>query len=423
MVRRGLVLEMATLDLGSNLKGLFKDHRKHSKLPQFFDDSGKRVETIDKCSFIELLDSLVYPKGISTPFKSKRGSGDNYTLESIVNCLLNSSFSYTEYMQECRKVGCPAVSLVDRKDLIAYLTGEKGTCEFLDESSLPPIPFRSIEEAVKKQRMLVQPADDQSAPVAMELEPESIAKQLALIEKKIPFRPGISKKSYSFVLGIVKEIAKKEATSSHSASVKAPLKSGTKSSILDNIKANAESMNIKDPSAKHSIVAKPSQQALPVQTSIPIIVVPASFTSLINMFNVKSFLEDESFVTPQEARARGPVRKEIRLRIVDKQSGNQFCVIDNVNRLKIEDWENVIAVFVQGESWQFKGWKWESPVELFSHVKGYWLKYEDENPVCEAKNWNVEVLNISKSKRHLDSTAVVKFWHSLNNFVERRRRV
>ena len=50
---------------------------------------------------------------------------------------------------------------------------------------------------------------------------------------------------------------------------------------------------------------------------------------------------------------------------------------------KIEDWENVVAVFVQGESWQFKGWKWESPVELFSHVKGFWLKYEDENPACE----------------------------------------
>jgi hypothetical protein len=24
-------------------------------------------------------------------------------------------------------------------------------------------------------------------------------------------------------------------------------------------------------------------------------------------------------------------------------------------------------VFVAGQLWQFKGWKWEKPVELFSH--------------------------------------------------------
>lgn len=415
---------MAALDLGSNLKELFKNHKKHSKLPQFFDESGERVESIDRCFFVELLDSLVYPKVTAAPFKSKRGSGDNYTLESIVNCLLNSSLSYTEYMQECRKLGCPAVSIVDRKDLIAYLTGEKGVCEFLDESSLPPVPFRSVAEAVRKQRMLAEPTDEQPVSVAMELEPVSIAQQLAMIEKKIPFRPGISKKSYSFVLGVAKEISRRETSAARSAStsVKAPLKSGTKSSILDSIQANAENQGTKEQPTRQAHAVRASQSLPQAPASIPIIVVPASFTSLINMYNVKGFLEDETFVTPQEARARGPVRKEIRLKITDKQTGKQFFIIDNVNRLKIEDWESVVAIFVQGESWQFKGWKWESPVELFSHVKGFWLKYEDENPVCEARNWNVEALNISKSKRHLDSTAVVKFWHSLHGFLERRRR-
>ena len=235
---------MVTLDLGTNLKELFKNHKRHSKLPQFINDSGSRVDSIDKCSFIELLDSLIYPKITTTPFKSKRGSGSNYSLECVVNCLLNHSLSYTEYMQECRKLTCPVVSLVDGKYLVAYLTGEKATCEFLDESYLPPVPFRSVDEVVRKQKVANEPLEDnadKTAAIAMEIEPESLSKIVSRIEKKIPFRPGISKKSYSFVLGIVKEILKTESVAAQAPAVKAPLKSGTKSSILDNIKANAES--------------------------------------------------------------------------------------------------------------------------------------------------------------------------------------
>lgn len=46
-----------------------------------------------------------------------------------------------------------------------------------------------------------------------------------------------------------------------------------------------------------------------------------------------------------------------------------YLIIDNPTRLKPEDWERVVAVVSVGKDWQFKGWKWPSPVELFSHVK------------------------------------------------------
>jgi len=45
---------------------------------------------------------------------------------------------YTEYLAECRKYKFPSVSLIDKKNLIAYLTGEIDTCENI--SSVPSLP-------------------------------------------------------------------------------------------------------------------------------------------------------------------------------------------------------------------------------------------------------------------------------------------
>jgi parafibromin len=45
----------------------------------------------------------------------------------------------------------------------------------------------------------------------------------------------------------------------------------------------------------------------------------------------------------------------------------KFLVLDAVDTLKDGDWERVVAVFATGPDWQFKGWKWEKPVDIFSN--------------------------------------------------------
>lgn len=66
-------------------------------------------------------------------------------------------------------------------------------------------------------------------------------------------------------------------------------------------------------------------------------------------------------------------------------------------------------MFTNGSEWQFRGWKWKSPVEIFNNGKtknptryfmlvsivcGFAVKYHDE-PVKEAvKGWNVKILNV-----------------------------
>ena len=50
-----------------------------------------------------------------------------------------------------------------------------------------------------------------------------------------------------------------------------------------------------------------------------------------------------------------------------------YRLIDNVTHLERKDWERVVAVFVAGPQWQFKGWPWlsadGSPVNIFTKSK------------------------------------------------------
>lgn len=46
----------------------------------------------------------------------------------------------------------------------------------------------------------------------------------------------------------------------------------------------------------------------------------------------------------------------------------EYLVIDNPSRLAPGDWERVVAVVALGKEWQFKGWHWEKPVDLFANV-------------------------------------------------------
>lgn len=47
-----------------------------------------------------------------------------------------------------------------------------------------------------------------------------------------------------------------------------------------------------------------------------------------------------------------------------------YRVVDNPSRLSPAEWERVVAVFVSGPAWQFKGWPWDgSPVHIFANSK------------------------------------------------------
>lgn len=152
------------------------------------------------------------------------------------------------------------------------------------------------------------------------------------------------------------------------------------------------------------------------KASVWIIIVPAGSAALLTLHNAKEFLAESKYISVADARARGPKPSSIRL----EHSGHHFELIDNPARLALSDWSRVLACFTLTSTWQFKGWKWETPLELFQHILGFHVYFDDVAMDPTVAGWNVTRLAISRNKRHLDATAVMAFWNRINDTLKTR---
>lgn len=113
-----------------------------------------------------------------------------------------------------------------------------------------------------------------------------------------------------------------------------------------------------------------------------------------------------------------------------------YRVIDNPQKLTAQDWQRVVAVFVMGPAWQFKGWPWDgNPVEIFSKSKSFeetpiganflfnfcyfavcafHLRFSELKLDANVGKWSVTLLNLSQNKRHLDRAVLMTFWETLD---------
>lgn len=152
----------------------------------------------------------------------------------------------------------------------------------------------------------------------------------------------------------------------------------------------------------------------------PIIVIPSATTSLITMYNAKEILQDLRFVTTEEKKQTGEKRANEVLLQRRKEGGLTvpYRVIDNPGKLTQQDWDRVVAVFVMGPAWQFKGWPWNgNPVEIFSKICAFHLKYDEMRIDTNVARWNVVVMELSRSKRHLDRATLMVFWEKLDKHI------
>lgn len=120
-------------------------------------------------------------------------------------------------------------------------------------------------------------------------------------------------------------------------------------------------------SIRQANVSVPRSETKKSAPKIPIIVVPAAPTSLVTLYNVQKFLVDGTFMSSTDAKQQSTTPKPNSIQIQRKEgkSNRTYQIIDNPLRLSLDDWSRVKAVFVQGPAWQFKGWKWENPADLF----------------------------------------------------------
>ncbi|XP_041974171.1 parafibromin [Aricia agestis] len=165
----------------------------------------------------------------------------------------------------------------------------------------------------------------------------------------------------------------------------------------------------------------------------PIIIIPAAATSLISMFNVKDMLQEFKYVPVEQKKAEGAVREnEVLLQRRKGPTGDvpnnatamtvPYRVVDNPARLSAAEWERVVAVFVQGPAWQFKGWPWDgNPVQIFANICAFHLKWDEMKLDANVARWAVTVLNLSRTKRHLDRAVLMAFWETLDKHMMKNK--
>ncbi|XP_052789744.1 parafibromin-like [Mya arenaria] len=171
--------------------------------------------------------------------------------------------------------------------------------------------------------------------------------------------------------------------------------------------------------------SRPISQARPPPSQkkgsrTPIIIIPAATTALITMFNSKDVLQDLKFVSTDEKKSQGAKRDNEVLIQRRKSGGNTvpYRIIDNALKLTPEDWDRVVAVFVQGPAWQFKGWPWDgNPTEIFSKIKAFHLKWSELPLDNNVRKWNVTVVNLDRHRRHLDRASLQVVWEVLDKFM------
>lgn len=135
------------------------------------------------------------------------------------------------------------------------------------------------------------------------------------------------------------------------------------------------------------------------QTNLPIILVPTALTSTITMFNAKEFLETGNLTLQQDQLPDKKKPKiDILMRKLPDETTSYYKIMDDPSRLSSEEWEKVAAVFVTGQTWQFRGWKYDNPAVLFQHVLGIHLMFDDRQPPTTIQSWNCKLLKVSDSR-------------------------
>lgn len=99
-----------------------------------------------------------------------------------------------------------------------------------------------------------------------------------------------------------------------------------------------------------------------------------------------------------------------------------FELVCSVRNFTKNDWKRVVAVFVQGNDWEFTDWpKNENVTSILLKVKGFHIKYSDTLLNENIKNWNVKILEINRNKRHFDGSVQNDFWNQLEQFLMQPR--
>ncbi|CAI5735469.1 unnamed protein product [Hyaloperonospora brassicae] len=386
----------------------------------FLDASGAEVQRLDK--------------HLATAYHSKK-LDKSYDLLAVYTCFQYAALSFSDYVLKCRDARAAMVSTVDKKELVAYLKGDIETSAQIVDATPSETPSAARDRgddamgrAVKRAKtgaLDAQGPTGRAAAVALSetlsetrsgtrtetrTETATLLQLKRLLEKEYVLRTRVTmldahKTTFDNVVKLLELVNAEAKDKMEKAATKAAAAAGAGTS---------------------STATSTRREQLPMHRLVkekllgtPIIVVPAGFSDLFTMLNAQEFLEDGVYVSNMQKKASG-LRKQQELMITHEEDGHvyTFKVVDTVSRFRDKDWRSVVGVIVSGQSWQFKGWKWKFPLEVFKKVCGVHIYNQGSQLNPDIKQWDVKVLMIHPDKRHLDKVAAKEFWRFLFAFMK-----
>lgn len=372
-----------------------------------------------------IINNVSYPGNTSTAFRSLI-TKTYMDLITLVVCYQQKDVSYQDYMKYVRERKVSLILASEKSKLIDFLFGNGEAEANVDRKLLTSLSSSEIASSSSSLSSSTSSSTSQAL--------EDLHNIEWAIRKEIPFRTRTNVLECSSK-NLKDEVFKHFALAWSQSSTPTTAGTTSSSSAAPSSKRPSSSGSATDDEKRARFMGP---DGMPNIRGTPIIIVPASNTALINMYNVQAFLERGQWIPPEQARQEmGGNEKPTKITIKRTDShGNacQYYITDNVSYLQRHDWLKVVAIFAAGPDWQFTGWKWGEkphtnpdgtvtepddcpPVKIFNRALGFHLYFEGDAPHANCQNWAVTPFAISKTKRYLDQGVQIKFWRTIDDHI------
>ena len=395
---------------------------------------------------VDFGDGQTFPRDAPTAFRSS-SSNSLYLLESVVFAVLNEGLAFGKLRKKAKDEGVKTLlTVVDTSELLPYIKGQTDSSKRLDynapelrayapQPAAPAAKEAGAEAGIEdvlaaggdvmdRNKVLLCPSKnfDKVLGILKTVEEQNLLREKELAKarvRELRDKPNLIARSNRFESEGKEAYYKNQGLGGLGGINEY---GGVKRKAPEPASAPAPSRQPQAP--RSSSKSKPTSKSKPRPSSSreklrPIILVPAGYDTLVNMYNVNAFLKDGKFKTWEECRDGEEKRtKSSAVGII--HGGREFKVQDQVPNKGHKDWDRVVAVFANGKQWQFKGYPHDSLVETFSKIRGFHLRYSTDDIPEFVKTYAITVLSLDKNNRYKDAGVSGDFWAALERHLASR---
>lgn len=365
--------------------------------PKLIDGTGSETDDITKAESLEFSSvpgisegTIKFPLDQETRFESKDPESKMLDLRTVYNCYVTREMGMTEYITESGERGIYNLKFLERTDLITWLEGASSESDYIK-------PAKSSAVSSAKDVAVDKKSSGGSLKRPREVDPELqriYDHERSLIDHNIALR---GNKMISF-----------ESVSTE-----------CRSKIIGEYKSKSKASQKSSSSTTNAVPAPATRESSSKQRKDPIIILSPSASALLNMQNVKQFLENGVYEYNQSMSGLSDVNYV--KRTSTRLGGTvKLLVVNSVEKFKPEYWDRVVGVFVTGQPWQLKPYKWSDPNVLFQKVQGFALVFKGDPVPPTLKQWNVDVVPIDRNQRFKDSEVVERIWDKIETALKKR---